>query len=120
MVGDHPFGLKLLPVKNHLYVTNVQSNDVSIVDLTKRQEIKRIKVGKKPYCITFSMDGKKSFVTNQYSDSISIINTESLLLKKQLLLQVFPKVLILTVHLLSLSVGLMRKSLPLMRGTSQL
>ena len=47
-MGDHPFGLKLLPVKNHLYVTNVQSNDVSIVDLTKRQEIKRVKVGKNP------------------------------------------------------------------------
>ena len=30
----------------------------------------------------FSMDGKKSFVTNQYSDSISIINTELLLLEK--------------------------------------
>ena len=66
------------------------------------------------------MDGKKSFVTNQYSDSISIINTELLLLEKTVSSQVFLKVLTLTVHLLSLSVGLMRKSLPLMRGTSRL
>ena len=37
------------------------------------------------------MDGKKSFVTNQYSDSISIINTESLLLEKTVASASFPE-----------------------------
>ena len=37
------------------------------------------------------MDGKKSFVTNQYSDSISIINTELLLLEKTVSSASFPE-----------------------------
>ena len=61
---------------------------------------------------------EKIIVTNQYSDSISIINTEMLVLEKTVASASFPKVLILTVHLLSLSVGLMRKSLPSMRNQS--
>ena len=37
------------------------------------------------------MDGKKSFVTNQYSDSISIINTESLSHEKTVASASFPE-----------------------------
>ena len=57
----------------------------------ERKEIKSVKVVKKPYCITFSMNGNKSFVTNQYSDSISIINTELLSHEKTVASGSFPE-----------------------------
>ena len=38
-----------------------------------------------------ALDGKKSFVTNQYSDSISIINTELLSLEKTVASASFPE-----------------------------
>ncbi len=74
-----------------LFVTNVQSNDVSIIDIDKNKEIDRIKVEKKPYCVAFSSDGKKAFVTNQYSDSVSVIDVNSRFLEKNLRIGAFPE-----------------------------
>ena len=77
IVGSHPFGARLNPSETSLYVTNVQSNDVSIVDVADFSSTLRVKVGKKPYSIAFSKDGLKAYVTNQYSDSVSVIDTTS-------------------------------------------
>jgi YVTN family beta-propeller protein len=59
--------------------------------LEENREVQRIKVEKQPYCIAFSSDGSKAFVTNQYSDSVSIIDIKSKLVEKNILIGGFPE-----------------------------
>jgi YVTN family beta-propeller protein len=46
------------------FVANQFSNDVSVVDLSSRKELKRIKVLRQPRQISLSADGKKLFAAN--------------------------------------------------------
>jgi len=40
----------------------------------KKNEIFRVQVGKRPYCISFSSSGLLAYVTNQYEDTVSVID----------------------------------------------
>ena len=58
-----------------LYVTNVLSNAVSVVDTATNTETDRIPVGDSPRGIAISPDGATVYVTNTGDDTLSIINT---------------------------------------------
>ena len=75
-VGSHPFGLRLAPDGRSLWVTNVQSHDVSVIALEGEGGERRVGVGHRPYCIAFAAG--RAFVSNQYGDSVSVIDGESL------------------------------------------
>jgi len=71
-VGKHPFGLALSKNGNELYVVNVISNSVSVINTTSLKS-ETINVGDHPYCVTPSKDGLFLFVTNTQDDSVSVI-----------------------------------------------
>ena len=50
-VGNRPWGIALDPSGSKLYTANGASNDVSVVDLKSRKELRRIKVGNGPWGI---------------------------------------------------------------------
>ena len=52
-VGTAPHGVVLSPDDRYTYVTNMESNDVSVVDNNAGKEVARIKVGKKPNGISY-------------------------------------------------------------------
>jgi YVTN family beta-propeller protein len=62
---------------NRLYVTNLVSNDVSVIDLTAGQILATIPVGQAPTGIVVSPDLQQVYVANHYSGTISIISTGS-------------------------------------------
>ncbi len=63
-----PDGLKL-------FVCNRFSNDLSIIDLMSRSEIKRLKMVREPYCAAVTPDGKTVIVGNLISDDRSTDTT---------------------------------------------
>ena len=47
-VGQRPWGVALLPDGKTIYTANGPSNDVSVVDLTTKQVVKKIPLGQRP------------------------------------------------------------------------
>ncbi len=70
-VGERPFGLTFSE-DNLIYVTNVGSNSVSVVDPVAMKVIAEIPTGERPYGVAFAKG--KGFVTDQYSDTISVFD----------------------------------------------
>ena len=57
-VGNRAWGIALDPSGTKLYTANGASNDVSVVDLKSRKELRRIKVGDGPWGIAIAGAGK--------------------------------------------------------------
>lgn len=72
-VGHHPFGVTLHD--GYAFVTNVLSDDVSVIDLAKGEEIARIPTGARPYAVAFFQG--RGFVSNQYDASLTVFDTQS-------------------------------------------
>lgn len=87
-VGSHPFGLRLAPDGATLWVTNVLSHDLSVIDLAKAA-IATVPVGHRPYCVAFAAG--RAFVSNQYGDSVSVIDLGSLQTVTTLPLVTYPE-----------------------------
>jgi YVTN family beta-propeller protein len=80
-VGSHPFAVLLDAARQRLYVLNVQSDDVSVVDTRDPdhpQVLATVKVGKAPYGAALAARGSLLYVTNQHEDSVSVIDANSL------------------------------------------
>ena len=75
-VGQHPFGLTLSHDGTRAYTANVTSNDVSAIDVTAGREIGRVKTGERPYVVALA--GGRGFVTDQYSNSVSVFDLDDL------------------------------------------
>jgi YVTN family beta-propeller protein len=69
--------LVLHPNKPIAYVTNVNSNSVSVIDLSINQVIKIIPCGLGTEGIDITPDGTEIWVTNNKENSISVINTDT-------------------------------------------
>lgn len=65
------------PIKPIAYVTNVNSNSVSVIDLNLNQLIKIIPCGLGTEGIDITPDGSEIWVTNYLDNSISVINTKT-------------------------------------------
>ena len=59
----------------YAYITNVDSNTVSVIDTATNTVIATVPVGMKPSGVAVSPDGSKVYVTNGYSNSVSVIDT---------------------------------------------
>jgi YVTN family beta-propeller protein len=55
-VGQHPAGMALDKDRKLLYVANLMDNTISVVDLVREEEIKRIEVGDRPYDLVLVSD----------------------------------------------------------------
>lgn len=80
-VGSHPFALLYDAPRQRLYALNVQSNDISVIDLrepTSPRELGRVPVGDGPYGAALAADGQLLYVTNQLDDSVSVVDAETL------------------------------------------
>lgn len=74
-VGTRPFGLRFGP-GDGLFVGNVGSNDLSVVDPVAGTVTATIPVGERPYGVSFTRD--RAFVSNQYENTVSVIDLETL------------------------------------------
>ena len=74
-------GVAYLPVKHWLYAANrgtgTGPSNVVVFDTDTRRIVTRIPVEVSPYQTVLTPDGKRLFVSNWSSDSVSVIDTES-------------------------------------------
>jgi YVTN family beta-propeller protein len=73
-VGDHPYGVVSDARNQFAFVTNTQDDNVSVIDLKMKKEIKKIKVGGNPEGIDIDERDNILVTSNWRSDSISIID----------------------------------------------
>src|SRR5438874_2434892 len=57
------------------YVTNLQDNTVSVIDIATNTVIAAIPVGKSPAGVAITPDGTRAFVTDELSAMVSVIDT---------------------------------------------
>ncbi len=74
-VGTRPFGLRFSP-DGRLFVANVGTNDVTVIDPTSGETLATVPVGERPYGVAFAQG--RAFVTNQYADTVSVIDLDTL------------------------------------------
>jgi YVTN family beta-propeller protein len=67
-----------------VYVTNEKDNTVSIIDSSKLEVIKTIKVGQRPRGITLSKDQKWLFICTSDDNTVQVWDTETLAFVKTL------------------------------------
>jgi YVTN family beta-propeller protein len=87
-VRRHTFGLVVAPDGASLWVTNVLSHDLSVIDLAKAA-VATVPVGHRPYCVAFAAG--RAFVSNQYGDSVSVVDAGSLQTVATLPLVTYPE-----------------------------
>ncbi|WP_367916757.1 YncE family protein, partial [Leadbetterella sp. DM7] len=75
--GNYPHGLRLSPDGRSLYVANVKSDSVSVIDVASLRETGRIAVGKAPVQVGFSADGKQAYVSLSAENALGLIDTAS-------------------------------------------
>ena len=54
------------------YTANVESDDVSVIDIAARRVAATVKVGKRPYCVALAQG--RGFVTDQYAEAVSVFD----------------------------------------------
>ena len=59
-----------------VYVTNMVSGTVSVIDSRKKKVVDTIRVGAEPFGCALTPDGKMLYVANQSSETVSVIDTE--------------------------------------------
>ena len=77
-VEKAPFGVFTNQSNKNIYVTNVQSHSVSVIDKKNHKVVKNIKVGKWPYQVAFDNRKNIGYVSNQRENSISLIDLNTL------------------------------------------
>ena len=74
-VGSNPIAVAVSPDGTKVYVTNYESNNVSVIDTATNTVISTVDVGARPGGIAVSPDGTKVYVTNEFSSNVSVIDT---------------------------------------------
>lgn len=59
------------------YVSNLSSNNISVLDLTSNTVLKTVSVGTKPGGISITPDGNYAYIANWASNNISILDTKN-------------------------------------------
>lgn len=74
--------LFLIPVSSnasaavtYAYITNSNSDTVSVIDTATNTVIETVNVEERPYGVAVTPDGKRVYVANRDSDSVSVIDT---------------------------------------------
>src|SRR5262245_17942475 len=76
-VGKEPQCVAIAPNDRVVYVTNMVSGRVSVIDAAHRKATTSVKVGAEPFGCALTPDGKKLYVANQSSDTVSVIDTHN-------------------------------------------
>ena len=71
-LGARPYGVAVSPW-NVVYVTQLDAASLARIGLRTRRILKSIPVGRVPTGLTFSTGGARSYVANQFSQSISVV-----------------------------------------------
>jgi YVTN family beta-propeller protein len=80
-VGVNPSGLAVNPVKNEVYAVNTGSGagsvgSVSVIDAEKNAVVATIPVHRRPYFISVDAAGKRAYVANAGSNTVSVIDLD--------------------------------------------
>jgi len=75
-VGAHPFGVTIDPQGARAYMADVESNDVSVVDLAGEKLLGSVAVGKRPYAVALAKG--RGFSTDQYGGTVSVFDLATL------------------------------------------
>ncbi len=75
--GKTPHGLAFNNNGSNLYIVNMYSNSLSIIDSNRHEIIKNITVGNKPEYVKLSPDERFAYVTNLGSNTISKIDLDT-------------------------------------------
>ncbi len=93
--ASRPFGVAIAPDKSRIYISHGGSEIVTVVDVAKLMHfihahagpfvqdlsasanfvIARIPVGRNPYGVALTRDGRRLFVANRLDDTVSVIDT---------------------------------------------
>jgi YVTN family beta-propeller protein len=77
-VGEGPFALTLDATNERLFVVNVRSGDISVIDTAKQDVLARVRVGGSPYGVAVDRTSNRILVSNQHGDDISTIRADTL------------------------------------------
>lgn len=75
--GIRPFGVAVNPVLKRVYVTNRDSDNVSVFDAVTDSWLQNIPVGDYPHGVAVSPNGKRVFVANHFGGTVTAINAET-------------------------------------------
>ena len=76
-VGERPQGMVFSADGSRMYVTNLNSNSLSIVDTQAKTHIGEIPVGKGPVRVVLSPDGKTAIYALQTGNAVGLANIET-------------------------------------------
>ena len=76
-VGTNPRGVAVSPNGSRVYVTNLDSNSVSVINTSNNTAVATVAVGANPRGVAVSPNGSRVYVTNAGEDSVSVINTSN-------------------------------------------
>jgi YVTN family beta-propeller protein len=71
---NNPYSIAVDAITNRIYLTNIQSGTVSVIDGQKDNILTDIKVGTSPSAIDVNPDSGRIFVANRDSDTVSVID----------------------------------------------
>ena len=74
-VDKEPWCVAIKPAGDKVYVTNMASGTVSVINAVQRQVVKTITVGTEPFGCALTPDGSRLYVANQSSGTVSVIDT---------------------------------------------
>ncbi len=74
-VEKEPWCVAIKPAGDKVYVTNMASGTVSVINASQRQVVKSITVGTEPFGCALTPDGSRLYVANQSSGTVSVIDT---------------------------------------------
>jgi YVTN family beta-propeller protein len=74
-VGSYPYGVAISPDNTTVYVANINSNNVSVIDTTTNTVTATVPVGQWPSGVAVAPDGPRVYVTNKGINAISVIDT---------------------------------------------
>jgi YVTN family beta-propeller protein len=81
--GETSHGLSFTDDGSRLFIVNMGSDTLSVIDATKHEIIKTIPVGYRPEYVALTPDERFAFVTNLGADTVSVVDTESLEVVKE-------------------------------------
>lgn len=88
--GDSPHELSITPDSKILLAVNSGSNSVSIIDPFTLSELDRLDVGNGPGSILLDRTGRRAFVFNTLSDTISVIDIPNRLITATISTEIGP------------------------------
>lgn len=77
-VGEHPAHIVFTNNNKYALVTNNESNNVSVIDLSTYKVVSNIQTGNGPHGFRISKDSKFAYIANMGEDTVSVIDLNEL------------------------------------------